>query len=350
MPESVRDALVPVGTVLAAVVGALAVLEIIHRALLRLGRRDAFFRELTRRAHRPARWFAAVWGVYASMHSLPLVASRRGPVLHAVDLVTIGVSAWLIGALVLVVEDRALQRFRTDVRDNRLARRVHTQIQVIRRVTVVVVAVIAVGGMLVTFPAARAAGRSLLLSAGVVGVLAGLAAQSLLANTLAGIQLAFSGAVRIDDVVVVEGEWGHVEEITLTYVVVRIWDDRRLVLPTSYFASKPFENWTRDDSAVLGTVEVDLDWMVPVAEIREELQRVVSGSELWDGRVCVLQVTDATGANVRVRGLVSAGDAPTLWDLRCLVRERLVEWVRDRHPQAIPRVRAELDSGDPAAG
>jgi len=143
---------------------------------------------------------------------------------------------------------------------------------------------------------------------------------------------------------------GHVEEITLTYVVVRVWDDRRLVLPTSYFASKPFENWTRDDSAVLGTVEVDLDWMVPVAEIREELQRVVSGSELWDGRVCVLQVTDATGANVRVRGLVSAGDAPTLWDLRCLVRERLVEWVRDRHPQAIPRVRAELDSGDPAAG
>jgi len=195
--------------------------------------------------------------------------------------------------------------------------------------------------MLMTFPAARAAGTSLLASAGVIGAIAALAAQSLLGNVFAGLQIAFSDAIRLDDVVIVEEEWGRIEEITLTYLVVHLWDDRRLVLPTSYFMSQPFENWTRREAALLGTVELDVDWSVPVEELRGELRRILDGTNLWDGRECVVQVTDATGTLVRVRALVSAADAPTLWDLRCLVRERLVRWVRDVEPDALPKLRTQ---------
>ncbi len=348
MSDSVRGPVLLGMTILIAVGCALAGLEIVRRTLTRLGRRDPFPADLARRAHRPARAFGAVFATYVVVNTMPLPrGSWTGPLLHVLDLAAIAVSAWLVGALLLVAEDRAIRRFRTDVRDNRQARRVRTQIQLIRRVTIAIIAVIATGAMLVTFPNARTTGRSLLFSAGVLGVLAALASQSLLANTLAGIQLAFSGAVRLDDVVVVEDQWGRVEEITLSYVVIRIWDDRRLVLPTSYFASHPFENWTRTESAVLGTVEVDLDWSLPVAAMREELQRVVTATQLWDERVSLLQVIDATGSSVRVRCLVSAVDAPTLWDLRCLVRERLVEWVREHQPQALPRLRTEID-GAPA--
>jgi small-conductance mechanosensitive channel len=344
MARSVHEALVPLLVVLATAGGALAVLEILHRALLRLGKHDTFPRELALRLHRPAQWFALVVAVYGCLNSLTLLHGRwQQPLLHLVDLALISVSAWLIGVLLLIIEDRALQRFRTDVSDNQYARRVHTQVRIIRRVTIAVIAVIAVGAMLTTFPEAKTTGKSLLFSAGVLGVLAALASQSLLTSMLAGMQLALSGAIRLDDVVIVEKEWGHVEEITLTYVVVRIWDDRRLVLPTSYFASHPFQNWTRTESALLGIVELDVDWTVPIQPMREELQRIVNDSALWDERVSLLQVTDATGPFVRVRCLVSAGDANTLWDLRCLVRERLVEWLREHQPQALPRIRTEID-------
>ena len=155
-------------------------------------------------------------------------------------------------------------------------------------------------------PGVRALGASVLASAGLISVIAALAAQSTLGNVFAGLQLAFSDAVRVDDVVVVEGEWGRIEELTLTYVAVQIWDDRRLVLPTSYFTTKPFQNWTRTSSAVLGTAEIDVDWSVPVEPMRAELRAVCEGTELWDGRVCVLQVTDAVGGMIRLRALVSA--------------------------------------------
>jgi hypothetical protein len=174
------------------------------------------------------------------------------------------------------------------------------------------------------------------------------AAQSALGNVFAGLQLAFSDAIKVDDVVVVEGEWGRIEELTLTYVSVQIWDDRRLLLPTSYFTSKPFENWTRTGSAVLGTAELDVDWSVPVEPMRAELRSVCEGSTLWDGRVCVLQVTDAVGGSIRLRALVSAADAPSLWDLRCLVRERLVTWVWEHQRDSLPRVRADV--GAPREG
>jgi Mechanosensitive ion channel len=226
---------------------------------------------------------------------------------------------------------------------------VRTQLSLLRRLVVVMIAVLAGAAMLLTFPAARAAGASILASAGVISIVAGLAAQTSLANVFAGLQLAFTDAIRVDDVVVVQEEWGRIEEITLTYVVVHVWDDRRLVLPSTYFTTTPFQNWTRKESAVLGAVELDVDWSTPFDGMRAELDRLLGASPLWDRRVGVLQVTDAVGALVRVRVLVSAHDGPTLFDLRCQVREGLVVWLRREHEHALPRFRHEPAGAGPAA-
>ncbi|MEU3453632.1 mechanosensitive ion channel domain-containing protein [Micromonospora sp. NPDC006766] len=336
------------GTVVAALVAAAAALllvEALHQASRRLGRRSLLLTELTEHAHRPIRVAATVLAVQLAVRYSTRYAvgsPLRQAVLHGLVLALIAASAWLLAALLIVVEDTALARFRVDVPNNRHARRVRTQVLLLRRLTIAVIVVLAVGVLLMTFPAVRGVGAGVLTSAGLVGVVAALAAQSLLGNVFAGLQLAFSDAVRLDDVVVVEGEWGRIEELTLSYVVVQIWDDRRLVLPTSYFTSTPFQNWTRTEAAVLGTAEFDLDWAVPVQAMREELRRICESTELWDGRACVLQVTDATGGMVKARALVSAADAGRLWDLRCLVREQLVAWVRDQRPTALPRMRTEV--------
>ncbi|MDG4780487.1 mechanosensitive ion channel [Micromonospora sp. WMMD961] len=330
---------------LVAAAVALFLVEVVHRLTRRFGRRSQLLTELTDHAHRPFQVAGTVLAVQFAVRfstGYAVGESWRRLLLHALVLAVIATVAWLVAALLVVVEDTALARFRVDVPDNRHARRVRTQVVMLRRLTIAVIVILTVGVMLMTFPSVRGIGAGVLTSAGVVGVVAALAAQSLLGNVFAGLQLAFSDAVRLDDVVVVEGEWGRIEELTLSYVVVQIWDDRRLILPTSYFTSKPFQNWTRTESAVLGTAEFDVDWAVPVQTMREELRRLVEGTELWDGRVCVLQVTDATGGMVRIRALVSAADAGSLWDLRCLVREHLVVWIRDNRPTAMPRLRTEL--------
>jgi small-conductance mechanosensitive channel len=328
--------------VLGAGLAALLAVEVIHRAARRLGRRSALVGELAAKAHRPFQVFLTLFGMQLAIRTFVRSFPARDEVLHGVVLALIAAAAWLLGALLLVFEDVALSRYRTDVRDNLRQRRLHTQVVMLRRVTVAVVVLLAVGVALMTFPAVRTVGASLLASAGVIGVIAGLAAQSMLSNVFAGLQLTFSDAIRLDDVVVVEGEWGKIEEITLSHVVVRIWDDRRLIMPTSYFTTTPFEHWTRTSAELLGTVELDVDWALPVPAMRDELTSLLAGTELWDGRVGVLQVTDAVGGQVRVRALVSAAYAPTLWDLRCLVREHLVAWVRDRRPVGLPRLRAEI--------
>ncbi|MFE9957811.1 mechanosensitive ion channel family protein [Micromonospora sp. NPDC005299] len=330
---------------LAAAAVALLLVEVVHRVTRRLGRRSLLMTELTDHSHRSFQVAATVLAVQLAVRfstGYAIGSPWRKLVLHALVLALIATTAWLVASLLVVAEDTALARFRVDVPNNRHARRVRTQVVLLRRLTIAVIVVLALGVMLMTFPAVRGIGAGVLTSAGVVGVVAALAAQSLLGNVFAGLQLAFSDAVRLDDVVVVEGEWGRVEELTLSYVVVQVWDDRRLILPTSYFTSTPFQNWTRTEAAVLGTAEFDLDWAIPVQAMREELRRLCEGTELWDGRVCVLQVTDATGGLVKVRALVSAADAGSLWDLRCLVREHLVAWVRDQRPTALPRLRAEV--------
>lgn len=339
------ELLLLIGVALAAVALAILGVALLHRLFQRLGRRVRTLAVLARRAHRPAQALAALTALQFSLLLSPIEGEWREPVLHGLGLATIAAGAWLFIGLVLVFEDIALARLRLDESNNRQARRMHTQITLIRRVAVAVIAVLTVGTMLMTFPGARAAGTSLLASAGVIGAISALAAQSLLGNVFAGVQIAFSDAIRIEDVVVVEKEWGRIEDITLTYVVVHLWDDRRLILPTSYFMKTPFENWTRRESQLLGTIELDLDWSVPVEGLRAELRGLVSGSELWDGRTCVLQVTQTTGAFVRVRALVSAADAGSLWDLRCLVREHLVRWLREQHAEALPQLRlAQADT------
>jgi small-conductance mechanosensitive channel len=336
------DAIVPIGMGLTAMVAGFAVLHVLWVALRRAARRSPGAAAVSLHARKPAHVAVILASIHLTINTLPDAEWHR-TARHALYLADIGVLAWGAIAALMIIMDLALARYRTDVRDNRHARRIHTQVSVIRRIGIAGFAVVAMGAMLLTFPAFRAAGASVLASAGIAGVIAGLAAQSLLSNVFAGMQIVFSEALHLDDVVVVEGEWGRIEEITLTYVVLRIWDDRRLVLPTSYFLSTPFENWTRTEAAVTGTVELDLDWSVPVEELREELERVLKENERWDGRTCSLQVTEATGSFVRIRALVSAADAPTLWDLRCDVRERLVVWLRTEHPAALPRVRAEVE-------
>ncbi|AEB43997.1 MULTISPECIES: mechanosensitive ion channel family protein [Micromonospora] len=340
--------LVTVVAALVAAAAAVVVVEVVHRLIGRWGRRSVLLTELAEHAHRAAQVTATVLSVQFAVRfstGYAVDATWRRVLLHLLVLAVIAAGAWLVAALLVVVEDTALARFRVDVPDNRHARRVRTQVVMLRRVTIVVIVILTLGVMLMTFPAVRGIGAGVLTSAGVVGIVAALAAQSLLGNLFAGLQLAFSDAVRLDDVVVVEGEWGRIEELTLSYVVVQIWDDRRLILPTSYFTSTPFQNWTRTEAAVLGTAEFEVDWSVPVQAMREELRRLVEGTDLWDGRVCVLQVTDATGGMIKIRALVSAASAGALWDLRCLVREHLVAWVRDQRPTAMPRLRAEVGDG-----
>ncbi|RZU49034.1 mechanosensitive ion channel-like protein [Krasilnikovia cinnamomea] len=331
---------------------AIVLVEAVHWLLTRYARRSPLLSRLERTAHKPFLTTVTLFAVQQALRTATGEFPGRHEVLHILVILVIVSGAWLVGALLLVLEDMALSRWRTDVPDNRKARRVRTQVVMLRRVTVAVIVVLAFGVALMTFPAVRALGASLLASAGIISVVAAVAAQSTLANVFAGIQLAFSDAIRIDDVVVVEQEWGRIEEITLTYVALQVWDDRRLILPTSYFTTKPFQNWTRTGSAVLGTAEIDVDFGTAVEPLRAELRAVCESTELWDGRVCVLQVTDAVRGMVRLRALVSAHDAPSLWDLRCLVRERLVAWVWEHQREALPRYRAETppahDPGRPA--
>lgn len=307
----------------------------------RLARRSPALAELSRRGRRPLRALLVLAVVTPLLDAAPGVGGWRDPVVRILGLALIASVGWLLAAGVFVAADIALRRYDVDVVDNRHARRVRTQISLLRRLAVVLIAVLAAAAMLLTFPSARAAGASILASAGVISIVAGLAAQTSLANVFAGLQLAFTDAIRVDDVVVVEEEWGRIEEITLTYVVVHVWDDRRLVLPSTYFTTTPFQNWTRKESAVLGSVELDVDWSVPFDAMRAELDRLLAGNPLWDQRVGVLQVTDAVGSVIRVRVLVSAQDAGALFDLRCQLREAFVVWLQREHGYGLPRVRWE---------
>jgi small-conductance mechanosensitive channel len=250
--------------------------------------------------------------------------------------------AWLLIRLLQVFEEIVARKYRLDENEDVTVRRIRTQAQVFHRVGVVVVVVVTLAGMLMTFPSVRQLGVSLFASAGIAGIVVGIAARPTLSNLIAGMQVALTEPVRIDDVVVVEGEWGHIEEIATTYVVVRIWDQRRLVLPLTYFIEKPFQNWTRASTEILGTVFVYTDYTVPVEAVRIELKRILDATKLWNGKVWGLQVTDATGHGVQLRALMSAADSDSAWDLRCHVREALVDFLQRSYPQSLPKMRAEL--------
>ena len=254
----------------------------------------------------------------------------------------IGVVAWLIIRTTDILEDLILSRYRIDVKDNLEARKIHTQIRFLKRVIVITVFVVALASMLMLFQKVRQFGASILASAGVMGIVAGLAVQRSIANLLVGIQIAITQPIRVDDVVIVENEWGQIEEITSTYVVVRIWDLRRLILPITYFTEKPFQNWTRTSADLIGTVYLYADYSIPVEKVRQELYRIVKDSEVWDGKVWALQVTDAKERTVELRALVSAANASAAWNLRCEVREKLIRFIQENYPESLPQFRASL--------
>jgi small-conductance mechanosensitive channel len=332
-----------------ALIVALIATEIIAAVTRRLGRGHLIIASLIRRARIPLRAVLIVIALWIALRIATPGGPDRpewmGPTQHVLLIGLIVATGWLTGALAFLVEDATFARYRSNTPDNRHARRVRTQVSVIRRLTVVLLVAVVLGASLLTFHHARRYGAAILTSAGVLSVIVGLAAQTSLANVFAGIQLAFTDALRLDDVVVVDGYWGHVEEITLTYVVVHVWDDRRVILPSTYFSTTPFENWTRRAADLLGTIEIDVDWSVPVDEMRIELTRLLEANELWDQRVGLLQVTDALNGMVRVRALASARDAQMLWDLRCAVREGLVSWLQRAHPESLPRTRYESPMG-----
>lgn len=241
-----------------------------------------------------------------------------------------------------------LRRFRLDVHDNLLARKHNTQVRVLLRTVDVLLVLLTIGAALMTFPAVRQYGYSLFASAGVAGIVAGLAARPVLSNLFAGVQLAMTQPIRLDDQVVIEGEWGTIEEITSTYVVVRIWDLRRMIVPLSYFIEKPFQNWTRENSALIGTALFYFDYRAPVGIIRDKLGEIVKQSKNWNGRSVALQVTDTRENVIEVRAIMSADDAGRAFSLRCEVREKMIDFLQREHPEALPRQRTELAVADAA--
>lgn len=282
--------------------------------------------------------------------ALSLSPEAREVIQNAVSLTLIGVVGFILVQFVNAMARLFLQRYRLDAADNRQARGIYTQITVLRKIAVSIIALIAIASMLMVFQPVRQLGTAMIASAGVAGIVVGFAAQKSLGTLLAGIQIALTQPIRIDDVVIVEGEWGRIEEITLTYVVVRIWDLRRLVVPITYFIEKPFQNWTRKSADILGTVFLQVDYTVPVDAVRSELTRILESSTNWDRKVNVLQVTEAKEGTLELRALASSSDASKSWDLRCEVREQLVAFIQRNHPDCLPRIRASvkpMESGPP---
>ena len=272
-----------------------------------------------------------------------LVIDKIGEILLIISI------AWLLIASLRTIKRMLLDNFDTTQENNLRSRKFHTQFNILESVFVVMIVIIAIGAVLMLFEEVRKFGISLFASAGVAGIIIGFAAQKFIGAVIAGLQIAITQPIRLDDVVVIEGEWGRIEEITLTYVVVKIWDLRRLVVPSTYFFEKPFQNWTRTSADILGTVFIYTDYHVSFDAMREELTRVLEGTPLWDKKVNVLQVTDAKQNGVEVRALMSAKDSPTAWDLRVYVREKLIEFLQKNYPESLPKTRVLVqDDGNNA--
>jgi small-conductance mechanosensitive channel len=276
---------------------------------------------------------------------LSLPDALQSPLRHLISVGVIVSVTWLLIQGTKALQEVLFARFPIDERDNLRARKFHTQLQILRKTVVFVLVLLAFAAVLMTFDKVRQLGTAILASAGIAGIVLGFATQRTISTVLAGLQIAITQPIRVDDVVIVENEWGRIEEIALTYVVVRIWDLRRLVVPITYFIEKPFQNWTRVSADLLGSVFIYADYTLPVQRLREELHSILKASSFWDGRVWGLQVTGATDRTVELRALMSASDASSAWDLRCAVREKLLEFIQKNYPESLPRLRADLASG-----
>ena len=324
-----------------------AVYVLVHRLGIQKGSLTALF---LRRARTPLRLAVALIFVALVVPELDIAPGMGGVLRHTVLIIVIILTGWGFLLAVDVLSARSLRRYRIDTDDNLMARKYWTQIRILKRAVTIVAVLLTVGAVMMTFEGVREYGVSLFASAGAAGLVVGFAARPVLANLIAGIQIAITQPIRLEDVVVVEGEWGWIEEIFATYVVVRIWDWRRLVVPLSYFIEQPFQNWTRQSATIMGSVFWWVDYTIPVAEMREAVERIISESPLWDGKVKNLQVVDTTADGVQVRALMSSANSPKNWDLRCEVREKVLDWVQRTHPEALPRIRAEVKGDGPGTG
>ena len=261
---------------------------------------------------------------------------------HFFRITIIFLITWLIIRLMHLIRLYLDDAHKIDTSNNLRARKIHTQYRILERVIKVLIIFMAVSAALMTFDSIRQVGVSLFASAGVASIIIGFSAQKIIASIIAGIQLAIAQPIRVQDVVIVDGEWGWIEEINLTFVVVKVWDRRRLVVPTTYFIDNIFQNWTRKSSFILGTVFLYTDYTISVDAIREELDRLLEDNKLWDGKVNVVQVTDAGEKSMELRILVSADDSPTAWELRVFLREKLIKFIQENYPESLPRTRVEF--------
>ncbi|GGF11954.1 mechanosensitive ion channel family protein [Hymenobacter cavernae] len=349
LPMPLEQALYVSGTLACGLLGGLVIKWVIFALLRAYNRRaDAPLatHSLARHLSRPSTYFLPVLVLSFVLPLVPLAPRSLEVLRRFVETTLIATFAWGLIKTVDVIEDLVRQHYQVMEGDNLRVRKLFTQLQFIKKLAITLIAFLAVGLILMSFATVRRIGTGLLTSAGIASVIIGFAAQRSLSNLLAGFQIAFTQPIRLDDVLVVEGEWGRVEEITLTYVVVRIWDERRLVLPLNYFMEKPFQNWTRTTSQLLGTVFLYADYTLPVEEVRAELKRIVEQEPLWDRRVCVLQVTDSKERTMELRALVSAADSSRTFDLRCIVREKLVAFIQQQFPESLPKTRSLVAGSD----
>lgn len=308
-------------------------------------KRDLFWRAAVERARVKLRIASILIGLWIGVGVSPLDKAPSDQARQWLAFAFILVLGWLASGALEIWATLHQRRFKLDVEDNLVARKHITQTRIMVRVAGVLIGVVTLGLALMSIAGFRQWGVSLLASAGAASIIAGLALQPLLTNLIAGVQIAVTQPIRIDDAVIVENEWGWIEEINSTYVVVRLWDWRRMVLPLTYFIQKPFQNWTRETASLIGTVMLYVDYAAPIDRLRAKLEEVVKASPLWDGQVVNLQVSDATERTLQVRCLVSSRNAPQTWDLRCEVREKMIAWLQAELPEALPRDRVDVERG-----
>lgn len=333
--------------ILAGGVGAGLIARLIGFKLLqRFTRRrgTVLGQSLVKHGRRPSLWILPLLAMLVILPELQLPENLKSALEHIVGIGLIVALAWLAILLIEVTADVLASRYRIDVADNLAARRIQTQFQMLHRVGVVLVSVLALAAALMTFPQIKHLGVSVLASAGVVSLVVGMAMKDTLANLIAGVQIAFAQPFRIGDAVVIEDEWGWIEEIGMMYVVVRLWDLRRLILPVMYFLEHPFQNWTRTSADLLASAFVYVDYSAPVDELRAELKRVLESTPLWNRKVCVLQVSDSDQRTMQLRALMDVRNSSDAWDLRCLVREKLINFLQEKYPGSLPRYRGEVET------
>ena len=348
MESTILKAWADWGWTLVIIATAVAVALVVHRVFFTLSERVA---RRTKRlmpisvlkySNQPAMALFAILALFLVLPGLPIPMEMKSSLERFLALTFTGAMGWLAFKLTWVIKDVLADKYDVTAADNLLAREIMTRVGVMQRILAATIVVITICLILMSIPSIRQIGVTLFASAGIAGIVAGLAARPALTNLFAGVQLALTQPVRIDDVVIVEGEWGWIEEIRVTFVVVRIWDLRRMVVPLSYFIERPFQNWTRTKADILGTVVLYVDYTVPVQRVRDELHGILQADDLWDGQVWGLQVTDARERTVELRALMGARNSGDAWNLRCHVREQLIDFLQREYPGSLPRLRAEL--------